>query len=915
MFDDEEFEDWCRNNNLPDLGRQFLSRIRESEPVRRVRPGWGNVVSQYPSKKMGFTVQAESHRNELVWVRRWDLRDNDVIEIWDQPTTIKLTYTSRIGRRIGVLHTPDYLLLRRSFAEIIECKTEEELLKLAEEQPHRYVKVDRQWACPPAQEALAPYGIRYRITSTADINPVESRNMLFLEDYLRSEGLMVPEQTKTYVTATVATQEGILLSTLLERCGTFGIDSDNVYSLLVTGDIYVDLETAALAEPHAVSVFSNEAAALSPRSQLAIARSAGPITIDLQVGTNLIWDNNTYTIVNLSLDRVWIKAAEGDAIPLATSEVYDLIKSGMVRAAVNSSNNAFNVTVAQVLSQTPIKQLKRAHERYQRILPYLTGDAAGTIAAVAGRTLRRQIRQYRQAEEAHGCGFVGLISDYSAVGRPPVERPTEVQQLLRHYCEQVYESPEQKNKSAVYMLFKQECEAKGYLDVPCYKTFSDALNKRPRNVQVSKRRGRVASYKLQFYYWLDKHTPRHGDRPLEVCHADHTQLDDEIISSINGENLGRPWLSLLVDAYSRRILALYLSFDEPSYRSCMMLLRDCVRRWGRLPQTLVVDGGKEFRSTYFDVLTALYQVTKKTRPGKKPRHGSVCERIFGTTNSQFAHQLKGNTQIMRGDIREVCAEVNPKKHALWTLSAVYEKLCEWAFEVYDQRDHWTLKQSPRQMFEHGLQFGGRRQLRGVAYDEEFMIYTLPSTRKGTAKLNIPRGIKINNFYYWCEDFRDPALSFKQLPVRYDPYDISMAYVFVHNNWIKCYSDETQFFHWRTEKEVRLAAAAMRRVNTRFHQKTTSVTANGLARFLRSIAEDEEMLKDKKLKALRGQRLRDLEARAIISTINGESVPSQLYLPISSSQPDEIGEGLHASEPEADADESVCLDFELVGGVQ
>ena len=48
-----------------------------------------------------------------------------------------------------------------------------------------------------------------------------------------------------------------------------------------------------------------------------------------------------------------------------------------------------------------------------------------------------------------------------------------------------------------------------------------------------------------------------------------------------------PWLTLLTDAYSRRMLAFYLTFDPPSYRSCMMALRECVRRFGRIPQILV----------------------------------------------------------------------------------------------------------------------------------------------------------------------------------------------------------------------------------------------------------------------------------------------------------------------------------------
>ncbi len=66
-------------------------------------------------------------------------------------------------------------------------------------------------------------------------------------------------------------------------------------------------------------------------------------------------------------------------------------------------------------------------------------------------------------------------------------------------------------------------------------------------------------------------------------------------------------MTILTDAFSRRGLSLYLTFDAPSYRSCMMILRDCVRRHGRLPQILVIDGGPEFQSTYFETLLARYE--------------------------------------------------------------------------------------------------------------------------------------------------------------------------------------------------------------------------------------------------------------------------------------------------------------------
>ena len=73
----------------------------------------------------------------------------------------------------------------------------------------------------------------------------------------------------------------------------------------------------------------------------------------------------------------------------------------------------------------------------------------------------------------------------------------------------------------------------------------------------------------------------------------------------------RPYLTLLMDAYCRRILAHYITFDPPSHRSIMMVLRECVRRNFRLPHNIVVDGGKEFHSLYFDVLCAQNRMIKR----------------------------------------------------------------------------------------------------------------------------------------------------------------------------------------------------------------------------------------------------------------------------------------------------------------
>jgi hypothetical protein len=104
---------------------------------------------------------------------------------------------------------------------------------------------------------------------------------------------------------------------------------------------------------------------------------------------------------------------------------------------------------------------------------------------------------------------------------------------------------------------------------------------------------------------------------------------------------------------------------------------------------------------------------------------------------------------------------------------------------------------------------------------------------------------------------------------------------------------------------------MRRLNTRFHQNTFSVTAKNVAAFLNSIDADEELLKDEKVQALRRQHLKDMESRSIITGINGAPlqlplVPDAPY--VSPFEAEMVGQP-ETDEPEQ-AEDSVCENFEL-----
>jgi len=59
---------WFQRLGIPEETRTLISHIRSSAPSRRVGGGKSNVRGRYPSRKMGVTIQFESHRVELAGV-------------------------------------------------------------------------------------------------------------------------------------------------------------------------------------------------------------------------------------------------------------------------------------------------------------------------------------------------------------------------------------------------------------------------------------------------------------------------------------------------------------------------------------------------------------------------------------------------------------------------------------------------------------------------------------------------------------------------------------------------------------------------------------------------------------------------------------------------------------------------------
>jgi putative transposase len=261
---------------------------------------------------------------------------------------------------------------------------------------------------------------------------------------------------------------------------------------------------------------------------------------------------------------------------------------------------------------------------------------------------------------------------------------------------------------------------------------------------------------------------------------------------------------------------------------------------------------------YFETLLTRFFITKKERPARQPRMGSVIERLFGTVTTQLLHQLLGNTQATKKP-RLLTREVDPKRLAVWTLPRFSARLCQYVYEVYDQMEHPALFMSPREAFAQGMKLAGMRTHCLTHYTEEFLQLTCPTTRTGCAKLDGRHGVIINGLHYHHPLMNESEDVGKCVPVRYEPFNMARVYAFVEGQWLPCTADIFLLVEGRSEREWEVIVDEMRAQQRQHGKKRVTVNGPLLAQFLEEVATEEQLLL---------QQQRDLEGQSIREAIEG-----------------------------------------------
>jgi len=804
---------YFRRFGFPREARELLVHIRSSPPSRTPGARRGNMPVWYPSKKMQCIIKAESAKVEFAFLLQAE-HDDTVLEMWDQPPPIPLEYPDKRGRVQRPLHTADYFLFGYQECGWIECKPSQELVKQAERRPNRYLQdAHGVWRCPPGEAFAATYGLTYRVWSSDQINWAVQDNTLFLEDYYQNlERLTVPEAQLLVLSQLVEQRPGITLSDLQKASD---LPADLINIAIARHDLYVDLATYRLSEPWRAPVFRTR-----------------------------------------SLARAYVQLSGEDNKSVAPLDATEPV-SGITPEGWELLEQARDVDSAMAIFRNRVINPDLYHDEEQ-------GQVEASAAAIPARTKRYWGHLYREAETRYGSGLIGLLPRVTNCGRKREIDP-EMSSLIQHVLESHYDTVTRRPKRGAYGEYLKVTEERHltpvsqrafYLEIHRHKTTYD---------QTLVREGTRAAYPFKDYVREEEKTvSRHGNYAWAMAHLDHTELNLFLCDSRTGQVLGKCWLTLLILSHPRRIAAFYLTFDPPSYRSCLAVLRLCVKRYGRLPTAITVDGGSEFASVYFEQLLALYRIRKHQRPASEPRFGSPQERLFGTMETEFLSHLLGNTQATKLP-RLLTKATDPELLAVWTLPTLAERVQQWADEEYDTIPHPALGMTPREAYELSIQRNGARTNKAILYDDAFLKATYPSTKKGMAKVDPGVGVRMNYLDYWCEAMRDSTLEETQVRVRYDPFDVSIGYAYIDGKWRKSECPYNEFAGC-SERELQLLTAELRQRNRlQYGQERIEVTQKQLATFRRENTDAQTILR---------QQRHDRETRAALLVLEGGKAPRE-----------------------------------------
>lgn len=403
-------------------------------------------------------------------------------------------------------------------------------------------------------------------------------------------------------------------------------------------------------------------------------------------------------------------------------------------------------------------------------------DAADRVAVELGISRRRVyvlLQLYRQ-----GSGLVtDLASRRSDGGKGGQRLPEPVEQVIREIVRKRFLTRQKRSVASVHREVARTCALQG-LPAPARNTVAARIA-RMSPVEVGRRReGRESVRSLQS---AGGQVPV-INRILEQVQIDHTVIDLIVVDERERQPIGRPYLTVAIDVFSRCLVGMVVTLEPPSAVSVGLCLAHAAgdkRPWletlgveaqwpmSGKPKKLYLDNAAEFKSEALRRGCEQHGIELNYRPLGKPHYGGIVERIIGTAMQQI-HELPGTTfsnPVERG-------RYDSEKLAALTLAEL-EKWLALAVATYHGTVHSTLHQTPAGQWAEGVAASGRPMM--SSNPTAFLVDFLPVIRRKLTRT----GFVIDHVHYFCNALK-PWISRRDNLARFilrrDPRDISRIWV-------------------------------------------------------------------------------------------------------------------------------------------
>ena len=220
------------------------------------------------------------------------------------------------------------------------------------------------------------------------------------------------------------------------------------------------------------------------------------------------------------------------------------------------------------LSLIPEAAWREAQRRAEVIRPLVERGSrprhlVQAAAATLGLSKRQTYTLLRLCREAGGA-VTALVPGTSSGGRNKPRVPPASEAALARAIHEVFLTPQKPTPARIAREVIGRCKAD---KVPAQS--ASTVRRRLKALPLADRRRRGEEH--------PEIKPVHGHappsrHPLDLVQVDHTPVDLILVDPLDREPVGRPWLTVAIDAYSRCIAGFYVTLEAPSATSVGLCL-------------------------------------------------------------------------------------------------------------------------------------------------------------------------------------------------------------------------------------------------------------------------------------------------------------------------------------------------------